>query len=133
MKRTSNGNCRQYVVNRTPFQANNIFAHEYCLVTDEFGECIVQSHVVAPDDPRVIESWYVVYSYASHFPMYIYAGNRWYANRDKFSRTTSKHQSQARPEYDGTKLTWLGTEDMRRLSDGLVRFMRGKVEMREAA
>lgn len=37
---------------------------------------------------------YVIYSYGSHFPIYAWVRqtNRWYANEDKFSRTTTNHQ-----------------------------------------
>ena len=46
---------------------------------------------------------YVVYSYGRHFPMYVYdySTREWYENSDKYSSTTSKHQSQCRPrEFD---------------------------------
>ena len=43
---------------------------------------------------------YIVYSYGYHFPMYVYDTQRdmWFANSDKFSSTTSRHQSKARPD-----------------------------------
>ena len=42
---------------------------------------------------------YVVYSYGDHFPTYIWsdAAQMWFANADKFSRTTTAHQSKAHP------------------------------------
>ena len=45
---------------------------------------------------------YVVYSYGYHFPMYVfdYTTREWYANSDKYSPTTSKHQSQCRPRFE---------------------------------
>jgi hypothetical protein len=43
------------------------------------------------------DSLYVVYSYGHHFPMYVWGDGMWMANKDKYSRSTSKHQSQLRP------------------------------------
>lgn len=42
---------------------------------------------------------YVIYSYGSHFPMYVYdeTSGEWLGNKDKYSRTTSSHQSKYRP------------------------------------
>lgn len=42
---------------------------------------------------------YVVYSYGYHFPLYAWfeVTQKWYRNIDKYSRTTSKHSSQANP------------------------------------
>jgi len=42
---------------------------------------------------------YVIYSYGSHFPMYVYdeTSQQWLGNSDKYSRTTSSHQSKYRP------------------------------------
>lgn len=80
--KTSNKNCRQEVANRNVFVANNIFS-EY-ITTNADG---------TPVDP----CRYVVYSYGKHFPMYIYEQGTWYANCDKYSPSTSRHQSQANP------------------------------------
>lgn len=43
--------------------------------------------------------WYVVYSYGIHFPMFAYHRDQqqWYANSDKYSVTTSRHQTACRP------------------------------------
>lgn len=38
----------------------------------------------------------VIYSYGPHFPLAIRLHGRVYMNTDKYSRTTSKHQSQLR-------------------------------------
>jgi hypothetical protein len=42
---------------------------------------------------------YVVYSYGKHFPMYVFdvVADMWFGNYDKYSSSTSKHQSQLRP------------------------------------
>jgi len=41
---------------------------------------------------------YVVYSYGTHFPIYVWDEHMgWLANTDKFSVTTSRHQNQAHP------------------------------------
>ena len=80
--KTSNIKCRTFVQNRQAFTANNIFA-EYI------------THNANGDQLDTCR--YVVYSYGKHFPMYIYEGGVWYANCDKYSPTTSKHQTQAYP------------------------------------
>ena len=52
---------------------------------------------------RVKESWddtppiYVVFSYRRTWPLIINWKGVWFRNEDKFSRTTSKHSSQAHP------------------------------------
>jgi hypothetical protein len=55
---------------------------------------------------------YVSYSYGYHFPMYVYdyEAGKWIGNKDKYSRTTSRHQSLCRPY---TVDHWLDTEEMR--------------------
>ena len=54
--------------------------------------------------PRIEGGLYVVYSYGTHFPMWVYDGRiaQWFGNADKYSRTTSKHQSQTRPDVTMT-------------------------------
>ena len=58
------------------------------------------------------ENLYVVYSYGSHFPMYIYdkVQGKWIGNKDKYSRSTTRHQSQLRPSSVGL---WLNTDEMK--------------------
>lgn len=80
--KTSNRDCRTLVQQCKPFTANNIFA-ESVTTNDNSTPC----HY-----PR-----YIVYSYGKHFPMYICENDYWYYNCDKYSPSTSKHQSQANP------------------------------------
>ena len=54
------------------------------------------SHLFAEYQAQV----YVVYSYGYHFPIYAYKGGQWYRNTDRYSVSTSKHQSQSRPLVD---------------------------------
>ncbi len=58
---------------------------------------------------------YIVYSYGYHFPMYIYDHNAqvWFGNQSRYSHTTSKHQSQARPTQPID--SWLSTDEMKSL------------------
>ena len=60
------------------------------------------------------ENLYVVYSYGSHFPMYIYdkVQGKWIGNKDKYSRSTTRHQSQLRPSSVGL---WLDTDEIKGL------------------
>jgi len=50
-------------------------------------------------NPDGVSVSFTVYSYGTHFPMYVYdyQTQRWYGNSSKYSRTTSKHQSLMRP------------------------------------
>ena len=89
MIRTSNIKCSELVNNKKVFKANNIFSE----------------HIKK-------DKLYIVYSYGYHFPMYIKYKNTWYENSDKYSVTTSKQQSQARPNAK-TKL--LSTDKMKEL------------------
>lgn len=58
---------------------------------------------------------YIVYSYGHHFPMYIYdeVAQMWFGNKDRYSHTTSKHQSQAKPTQPID--SWLSTDEMQSL------------------
>lgn len=74
MPKTSNRNARKLIQGLIPFSANNVFAEN-------------------------AGALYVVYSYGHHFPMYVFNRNskEWIKNSDKYSVTTSKHQSQCNP------------------------------------
>jgi hypothetical protein len=61
---------------------------------------------------RIGNGLYVSYSYGTHFPMYVYdyQAGKWIGNKDKYSRTTSRHQSLCRPY---TVDHWLDTNDIK--------------------
>lgn len=56
--------------------------------------------------------YYVVFSYGYHFPIYVHdiEANKWYGNKNKYSRSTSKHQTQARPSGI---IDFLNTEELK--------------------
>lgn len=60
------------------------------------------------------DAWYVVFSYGTHFPMYLYdrSTEQWFGNRDRYSVTTSRHQTACSPP---NVHHWLDTTDMQRL------------------
>ena len=58
------------------------------------------------------KSVYVVYSYGLHFPMYAKIRGAWYANKDKYSVSTSRQQSQCGP--GGIIVEELPTEALQR-------------------
>ena len=93
MERIANRNAREYVQRNEPFQASNMFGLFYDY-----------------DEGR--NTPYVVYSNGYHFPMFIYLGNSWYENSDKYSVSTSKQQTQAHPQMDTIKMT---TKEMKEL------------------
>jgi len=55
---------------------------------------------------------YVVYSYGSHFPMYVWDSTekKWLGNKDKYSRSTTRHQSQLRPSEVSI---WYNTDELK--------------------
>ena len=73
---------------------------------------------------------YAVYSYGKHFPMYVYdlGAETWFANHNKYSRSTTSHQRHATPR-PFSAMSWVSTESLRRLIDGggLVESIRRKV------
>ena len=97
--RIANRDCRAYVKANNSFDGSNLFA----------------SHRVVGTYPHTNCRHYSVYSYGFHFPMFIYVPDvGWFENEDKYSRTTSKHRSQAHPHTDTYKLS---TDAMRFLDD----------------
>lgn len=48
---------------------------------------------------------YVVYSYGSHWPLFIYRDGTWYENGDKYSMTTSHHRGYCHPHCDTVTLS----------------------------
>ena len=84
--KTNNREARKCVQAKQPFIANNIFAE--WVPTEE-------------------EEIYVVFSYGFHFPMYAFipSVNRWLANVDRYSVTTSKHKGQAHPHESCTEVS----------------------------
>lgn len=97
----ANKNAREYVQKQHPFEGSNLFAELFCS---------------NPKDAIEGQSGYVVYSYGKHFPIYIslHLGGHdvWFANKDKYSISTTRHQSQARPVWDGGQMHWLDTRWM---------------------
>ena len=87
--RTTNSKSYIYTTKRQEFKANNLFA-------------------------KWTDGVYVVYSYGKHFPMYIYnpIEQIWYENKDKYSQSTSKQQTQARPT--GADTVVISTDAMQR-------------------
>ena len=104
----ANKDARQYVQKLQPFQGSNLFAEYFC---------------PDPEGSSEGQNGYVVYSYGRHFPMYICltieGEDIWFANRGKYSRSTTRHQSQARPVTDGTQMHWLPTGRMLRIISGV--------------
>ncbi len=81
MAKIANRTARGYVQECRPFEASNIFA--------------VVRH--GNDQAR-----YIVYSYGTHFPLWIREGGVWYENVTKYSPTTSKRKTQTNPYAEAT-------------------------------
>ena len=104
-KRIANKVARDCVKLLVPFQGSNMFG-ELDHVEEWEGVRLNDDGTFSDLTP------YVVYSYGRHFPMFIHLKGVWYENSDKYSVSTSKHQSQSHPMMDTVKLN---TEDMKRL------------------
>ena len=57
-------------------------------------------------------SLYIVYSYGTHYPMYVYdnIACQWFGNETKSSSTTERHKTHARPDGD---IRWASTDYLR--------------------
>ena len=69
---------------------------EHASVFGQWKNCWLRRDIPHEDKtPRV----FAIYSYGFHFPMYVYDedSQQWLGNSDKYSRTTSSHQSKYRP------------------------------------
>lgn len=108
--RVSNNKARDYVNILEEFQGSNMFGKWHSW--DEG-----------------VDKLYVVYSYGHHFPMYVYDDreNKWIGNKDKYSRSTTRHQSQARPSDE---ITWLNTDEMQDVINyrGIVGYLINKAQ-----
>lgn len=81
--RVANRDARKYVQQRKPFRGSTTSG-------------------------TYIDDRYVVYSYGEHWPLFVYDDGRWFANSDRYSRTTTKHRSQLHPLTDCTLLPLSG-------------------------
>lgn len=90
MAKISNRQARSYVENKQEFITHN--------------GTMYGTHDLAANT-------YTVYSYGDHFPMYVYdyTAEMWVGNVDKYSPTTSKHQSAARPS---NVALWVNTAEL---------------------
>lgn len=86
----ANRDAGEFAAQRLPFTGSNLF-----------GQVIDETHDV-----------YAVFSYGHHFPLYVWVKDRWFANTDSRSQSTSRHYSQARP-VPHYQLTPLNTEQMK--------------------
>tara|TARA_R100001460_G_scaffold15561_1_gene34250 strand:+ start:230 stop:574 length:345 start_codon:yes stop_codon:yes gene_type:complete len=108
--RIANKNAREYVQRNEPFQGSNMFGlfENHCEFEPTEDSANWTQELIEWKQGRP----YVVYSYGTHFPMFIYLGNSWYENSDKYSTSTSRQQSQAHPNEDTIKKT---TKEMKEL------------------
>jgi hypothetical protein len=76
MVKTSNKGAKYYVAERIDFKGNNTFGK------------------------NINPNLYVVYSYGTHWILYLYDGENWFECNEKTSSTTSKHSTQLKPLYN---------------------------------
>jgi hypothetical protein len=74
----STRSCRTKVQTRSPFRCHgSLYGTQVCA--------------------RDGSTMYVVYSYGTHWPLFVWHEGTWYENADRYSVTTSKHRSAAHP------------------------------------
>ena len=82
--------------------------------------CYAEHNLFTPSvqDPDDTDVQYVVYSYGTHWPLFIFrpATGTWYENSDKYGVTTSRHHSSCKP-FD-TPMHPMTCAQMRRLAEG---------------
>ena len=86
LERVANRDARRHVQERKPFIGSN-------------------TEGVWRRDSNTHELRYVVTSYGTHWPLFIWEDGVWYENVDKYSPTTSKHHSQLHPLVETMPMT----------------------------
>jgi hypothetical protein len=126
-KNVSSRNMHEYVTRLQPFENHT----GSC-----FGQWRSRRDVVGFSGSRDFdissELGYAVYSYGSHFPIYFYSveADRWFGNADKYSRTTTNHQSLTRP-CDSRDITWMGTGNLKYLvTHGYVAYVANRMNLK---
>ncbi len=97
----ANRDARPLVKEQHPFEGSDLYAQFH-----------TQNHPNGDNGP---DMWYVVYSYGDHWPLFIHAGDTWFENGSKHSRTTAKHRTQVHPQCPTVLLS---VQWMRRLAIG---------------
>lgn len=103
MQRIANSSARGFVQRREEFNGSSLFARW----NEELGQ-------------------YIVYSYGSHWPMFVWEDGAWYETSGKYSQTTTRHHSHCHPRCDTTLLTPL--EMSRIVAIGAREYMLGKLK-----
>lgn len=79
----ANRDARKFVQQQHPFEGNNIYA---------------TFRTKKNEDGTHTGSWYAVYSYGDHWPLFVYANDTWFENEEKYGKpTTNKHKTQTHP------------------------------------
>ena len=112
--RVANKNAGQYVDELKIFEGSNTFSELKVQYDDKL---------------------YVVFSYGYHFPMYVYdyQAGIWVGSNDRYSMSTSRHQSQCRPSAEIK--CWLNTaEEMKEYINcgSMMRYMERKAKQEVA-
>jgi hypothetical protein len=109
MSKITNRQAINYINNLKPFRTGN--------------ETVFAKWTTAGDGEKV----YSVYSYGHHFPMWVQYRGVWFGNRDKYSVTTSRHQSATMPAPHDS-IRWTDTEDLKRIiQNGVIEAIRASI------
>ena len=114
VKNVSSRHICEYVMRLQPFENHKGTCYGQWKSRRDWVGFGVSGSVGGGDFDIPSELGYAVYSYGSHFPIYFYSmeAECWFGNADKYSRTTSRHQSLARPAAR-EDITWLGVDSLK--------------------
>ncbi len=79
----ANRDARPLVKEQHPFEGSNLYAQFHTQNNDD-----------GTNGPAM---WYAVYSFGTHWPLFIHANGTWFENEGKHSQSTQRHHSQCDP------------------------------------
>jgi hypothetical protein len=97
----ANRDARQFVQRQHPFEGSNLYAQFHTQNND--------------DETNGPAMWYAVYSFGTHWPLFIRANGTWFENGAKHSQSTQRHHSQCHPQCPTVLLS---AQWMKRLAEG---------------
>ena len=127
-KGVNNADVRHYVNAKKAFKTNteSIYGVQYLAANKSMSDWnMMEGDYEQGYKPHT----YVVYSYGTHFPMYVYdyEAEKWFGNIDKYSKSTTKHMGCAKPTEEIHE--WYDTAMMKRIiNNGYIQLLTQRLE-----